>query len=394
MMEFVYRCSECGREYPIEPDVMLCPHCRQKQQDKRPLRGILEVEMKGAFSESSSIHDVLPVEKTFFPELPVGNTPLWKPQLLREQLEFPNLLIKDDTTNPTGSYKDRASWLVAAFARKWGIENITVASTGNAASSMAGIGAAAGLNVTIFVPETVPKAKLIQALQYGAKVIPVKGSYDQAYQLAMKYNAEKKALNRNTGYNPLTIEGKKTAAFELCHQIRETPDYIFVPAGDAVVLSGILKGFKDLRKLEWSDKFPKIIAVQAEKSDALTRAFEKGDFGQPVPSTTIADSISVDVPANGYYALRELKNTGGACVRVSDNEILESQRKLASTTGLFVEPSAAATLAGLIRMKNEIPQEAVIVLMATGSGLKDIDAAGKGVVIPEKSIKKLEDIDD
>jgi len=393
-MEFVYKCSECGKEYPIEPDVMLCPVCREKQEQNRPLRGILEVEMQGAFSESSSIFDVLPIEKSYFPEIPVGNTPLWTPANLQKKLGLPNLLIKDDTRNPTGSYKDRASWLVAAFAKKWGIRNITVASTGNAASSMAGIGAAAGLNVTIFVPENVPKAKLIQSLQYGARVLLVKGNYDNAFRLSMQYNPPGKALNRNTGYNPLTIEGKKTAAFELCHQLKRTPDYIFVPTGDAVVLSGVLKGYKDLQKLEWIGKLPKIIAVQAEHSDALTRAFEKGDFEEPVAARTIADSISVDVPANGYYALRELQAAGGDCVRVSDEDILRAQRQLSSTAGLFVEPSSAASLAGLLKIKNQIPENATIVIMATGNGLKDIDSAGKGVKIPTKSIERLEDIDD
>ncbi len=394
MMEFVYKCSECGREFPIEPGTMLCSDCREKQQENRPLRGILEVDMKGSLSEDSSIYDLLPVEKSYFPDLPIGNTPLWRPHILRKELGMQGLWIKDDTVNPTGSYKDRASWLVAAFARKWGIKDVTVASTGNAASSMAGVGAAAGLNVTIFVPENVPKAKLIQSLQYGAKVLLVKGSYDNAFQLSMQYKGTGKSINRNTGFNPLTIEGKKTVAFELFHQLKKNPDYIFVPTGDAVVLGGIIKGFKDLKKLDWINKLPTFIAVQAEGSDALSRALEKGDFEKPVEADTIADSISVDVPANGYYALNELKKAGGKCIRVSDGEIQEAQQKLSSSTGLFVEPSSAATLAGLMKMKSEIPEKATSVLMATGNGMKDIDAAGKGVEIPEKSIEKLEDIND
>lgn len=394
MMEFVYKCSECGREFPIEPGTMLCSDCREKQQENRPLRGILEVDMKGSLSEDSAIYDLLPVEKTYFPDLPIGNTPLWRPHILRKELGMQGLWIKDDTVNPTGSYKDRASWLVAAFARKWGIKDITVASTGNAASSMAGVGAAAGLNVTIFVPENVPKAKLIQSLQYGAKVLLVKGSYDNAFQLSMQYKGTGKSINRNTGFNPLTIEGKKTAAFELFHQLKKNPDYIFVPTGDAVVLGGIIKGFKDLKKLDWINKLPTFIAVQAEGSDALSRALEKDDFEEPVEADTIADSISVDVPANGYYALNELKKARGKCIRVSDREIQEAQQKLSSSTGLFVEPSSAATLAGLMKMKGEISEKATSVLMATGNGMKDIDAAGKGVEIPEKSIEKLEDIND
>src|SRR6056297_3172435 len=238
MMEFVYKCSECGQELPIQPDIMLCPDCQLKQKENRPLRGILEVEMQGDFGQYNSIYDVLPVEKSYFPDIPVGNTPLWNPHILKKELGISSLFIKDDTGNPTGSYKDRASWLVAAMARKWGIKDITVASTGNAASSMAGVGAAAGLNVTIFVPENVPKAKLIQSLQYGAKVLLVKGSYDNAFQLSMQYKGTGRSINRNTGFNPLTIEGKKTVAFELYNQLKDIPDYVFVPTGDAVVLGG------------------------------------------------------------------------------------------------------------------------------------------------------------
>lgn len=391
---FTYKCSECGQEYPVEPDVMLCPACSQKQEDKRPLRGILEVNMSGELPAGSSIFEVLPVEQIFFPEIPVGNTPLWTPQNLSRELGLPGLFIKDDTVNPTGSYKDRASWLVAAFAKKWKINDVTVASTGNAASSMAGIGAAAGLKVTLFVPETVPRAKLIQSLQYGARVILVKGNYDKAFQLAMQYKGLGRSINRNTAYNPLTIEGKKTAAFEIFHQLSKNPDYVFIPTGDGVVLGGIYKGFKDLRKLGWIEQFPRIIAVQAENSDAITRAFEQGHFGEPLQSNTLADSIAVDVPANGYYCLKQLQEFGGQCIRVSDQAILEAQQLLSSRSGLFVEPSSAASLAGLLEMKEQIPARSNVVLMATGTGLKDIDAAGKAIQIPERSIENLEEIYD
>lgn len=394
-MKFVYQCSECGRKYPIKPDIMLCQECSKKQEEDKPLRGILEVAMKKPYTNISSIFDVLPVEQTYFPNIPIGNTPLWVPHNLQKKLDMPNLLIKDDTGNPTGSYKDRASWLVSAFARKWNIADITVASTGNAASSMAGVGAAAGQRVTIFVPENIPRAKLIQSLQYGARVLLVKGSYDNAFRLSMEYQPSGNAINRNTGYNPLTTEGKKTAAFELWQQLQKLPDFVFVPTGDAVVLSGLLKGFQDLQELGLSIDMPVFIAVQAENSNALSRAFEQGDFGPPVKAHTMADSISVDVPANGYYALHKLKdNNTGFCIQVSDDQILKAQQELASTCGLFVEPSSAATYAGLLKIKNRIPQSATVVLMATGNGMKDREAAEKGVQIPQTSIEKPEDIND
>ena len=389
-MEFYYKCSECGQSYPITPDRMLCDDCSGKQEAGRPLRGILEVGMEGTLADCTSVYSVLPIDKKWFPEIPVGNTPLWSPHKLQQKLGFQNLYIKDDTRNITGSFKDRASWLVAAAALKWGIRNITVASTGNAASSMAGIGAAAGLNVKIYVPGSIPKAKLIQSLQYGAEVISVNGSYDDAFRMSMQPSSAVKSLNRNTGYNPLTLEGKKTASFELCHQMKNTPDYIFVPTGDAVVLSGMIKGFKDLHKLGKIGRFPKFIAVQAEGSNALARAMEKGDFSDPVKSHTIADSIQVDVPACGYYALREMKANGGDCITVSDREIQQAQIQLASDAGLFVEPSAAASLAGLVKMKAHIEPDARILLLASGTGLKDIDSAQQAVKNAGRTITQKE----
>ncbi len=393
-MNYYYKCSECGKTYPITPDRMLCEDCSSKQKSGRPLRGILEVAMEGQLADCTSVYAVLPIEKKWFPQIPVGNTPLWSPKKLQQKHGFPNLFIKDDTRNLTGSYKDRASWLVAASALKWGIRHVTVASTGNAASSMAGIGAAAGLKVTIYVPGSIPKAKLVQSLQYGAEVISVNGNYDDAFRMAMKPDSSEKVLNRNTGYNPLTLEGKKTASFELCHQMTNTPDYIFVPAGDAVVLSGMIKGFKDLQKLGKIGRFPKFIAVQAEGSSALAKAMEQGDFSDPVKSETIADSIQVDVPACGYYALRELKAHSGDCITVSDNEIRQAQIELSSEAGLFAEPSAAASLAGLLKMKADIEPEAKIVLLASGTGLKDIDNAQQAVENAGRTITRKEVSDD
>jgi len=208
-LTFKYQCSECGREFGITPDLMLCPDCSQSQKSDEPLRGILEVVIDGHFHHQPKISDLLPVEAEYFPQIPVGNTPLWKPANLGRDLGFSNFYIKDDTHNLTGSLKDRASYLVAAFANRENIREIVLASTGNAGSSMAGVGAAAGLDIIIFLPETVPKAKMVQSIQYGAKVITVAGSYDDAFDLSLEYSRKHNILSRNTAYNPLTIEGKK-----------------------------------------------------------------------------------------------------------------------------------------------------------------------------------------
>lgn len=393
-MEWKYRCIECGKSYEISPDIMLCPGCKKKYDPKKPLRGILEVVGKtGELSAGMNlpagpdtvdfVHRFLPVEREYFPSIPVGNTPIWRPMRLRKKTGFENLYLKDDTLNPTGSLKDRASFLVSAFARKFHIQDVVVASTGNAASSMAGIGAAAGLNIRIFIPSSAPKAKMVQALQYGADVTLVDGTYDTAFDMSIEFTDRHGGLNRNTAFNPMTIEGKKTAALEIFAQLNRMPDYVFVPAGDGVILSGVYKGFKDIIGSGPAEEMPVIYAVQAEGSQAICRALRDGDFGEPERSSTIADSIAVEVPRGGYYALSSLKKYSGRCVTVSDDEILKAQHELASESGLFAEPSSSAAFAGFKKVKAGLSEESVVVLLITGSGLKDIDAAMKGIDIPQ-----------
>lgn len=370
---------------------MVCPECSKMQQHNKPIRGVLEVVAEREDVTPSSIFDFLPVEKEYFVDLPVGNTPLWRPTNLAKETGFKNLFIKDDTHNLTGSLKDRASLLVAAFAKRERINEVTVASTGNAGSSMAGIGAAANLSVTVFMPELVPQAKMIQTLQYGARVVLCAGNYDNAFDLSIEFAQEEKILSRNTAYNPLTIEGKKTVSLEIFHQLRQAPDFIFVPTGDGVILGGVYKGFKDLQKFGYIGKLPTIIAVQASGSDALYRAFNESDF-TPVSANTIADSLSVSIPRNGYYALKQLQKYNGGCLLVSDDEILLAQKELSSKAGIFAEPAAAASYAGFLKMKDEISSNAIIILLVTGIGLKDINSAAKYVEFPNKAISSLEEI--
>ena len=393
-MNYFYRCSECGNEYEITPDRMLCDECRILQEPDKPLRGILEVRFRpdseGQYPGAEEVFRTnrRPVEPRWFPKIAGGNTPLWEPERLRRDTGSPNLYLKDDTVNPTGSFKDRASYLVAAFARREGIREIILASTGNAGSSMAGVGAAAGLDIILFLPEAAPPAKLVQALQYGARVIRVKGNYDLAYEESMKWEAEHGGLSRNTAYNPLTIEGKKTVSFEITNQLGSAPDAIFVAAGDGVILGGVYKGFADLIELGLINKMPRVFAVQAEGSSAIARAFKSGSFGTPVPTYSIADSIQVDVPKNGYYALSCLKKYRGECVIVTDEEIIKAQKILSSGSGLFAEPAGAAAYAGFLKVREQtqgspgnsrLNPSSKIVILITGSGLKDIEAAMKGI---------------
>ncbi|MGA7161588.1 MAG: threonine synthase [Bacteroidota bacterium] len=387
--EFKYVCEECGREFQIEKNRMLCPNCREDDLAGKPLHGVLKVRLPSSFrgtkreADHFDIFEYLPVEKEYFPPFPVGNTPLVEALNIRRGLGYKNIFLKFDGTNPTGSFKDRASFLVSAFAKKHAIEKIVVASTGNAASSMAGVAASAGQEAIIFMPATAPRAKLVQCLQYGATLIPIQGNYDAAFDLSLKFSERTGFLNRNTAYNPMTIEGKKTVSFEIVAQMQgKQIEYVFLPVGDGVVLSGVIKGFLDLQFLGLIQAIPKVIGVQAEGSSFIHTAFHHHKFDLNYKADTIADSISVNAARNAYTAVSDLKKVGGDVILVSDKQILDAQQYLSKMSGIFCEPSSAASFAGFVTMKDRISRDAAVVVLLTGHGLKDIDSAMKGVTFP------------
>ena len=256
---------------------------------------------------------------------------------------------------------------------------------------MAGIGAAAGQTITLFLPEAAPVAKLVQACQYGATVYLVAGNYDLAYDISLEFSQIKGGMNRNTAYNPMTIEGKKTVSLELFKQLGQAPDVVFVSVGDGCILSGVYKGFSDLLQLGLIAAMPKIIGVQAENSSALYRALATGKF-DAAPAFTLADSICVDVPRNGFHALAQVKKFKGSLMTVSDEEILRAQAKLSSSTGLFTEPASAAAFAGFLKAAPELDPQVSIVVLATGNGLKDSETAMQGIHVPETLITSIDDI--
>jgi len=393
---FRYRCHLCGREYDPSPELLVCPSCHATQDPKEPLRGVLEVhwdysnlkQRLDAKGGQWDVFDLLPVEREFFPPIPVGNTPLWRPLGLWKRLGVEGLYLKDDGANPTGSLKDRASFLVAAFARKVGRHAVAVASTGNAASSMAGVGAAAGLKVRIFMPKSAPLAKRVQALMYGAEVTLVDGTYDDAYDASLEYClSHREVLSRNTAQQPLTIEGKKTVAMEIYRDLGRAPKRVYLAVGDGVILAGVYRGFEDLFRLGMIEKIPEIVAVQAEGSSAIAQAFKNGVFKKGIGAHTVADSISVDIPRNGYFAIEKLKGYNGRVILVSDREILEAQKKLATWTGLFSEPAGATAFAGYLkdllgppeRVEGRGFHDEPVVVLLTGNGLKDVESALKAL---------------
>jgi len=334
------------------------------------------------------------VEAAFHPPLAVGNTPLAPVDRLGAELGLDGLWVKNDGLNPSGSLKDRASFLVVAEARRLGIDLIVAASTGNAASALAALCASAGLQALIFVPQAAPKAKLVQMLLCGATVIPVKGTYDDAFRLSLEYTDQRGGLNRNTAYHPLTLEGKKTAGLEIWAQLRyQVPDAICVSVGDGVILGGVHKAFVDLKRAGLIDRLPRLIGVQAETSDAIHRYVQTGVYSDAVHPTTRADSISVTCPSNAHGARRAILESGGRTITVSDEEIFTAQSRLTSRTGIFTEPAGAAALAGLVKLQagpDALPQDAKVVVLATGHGLKDIDGPLGRIRIPEAVEPRLE----
>ncbi len=406
--KYHYQCTNCNTQFSESEVTYLCPGCNKSNTAILPPKGVLKIIynyqklIKEGISFSKlkqkNFLDLLPIKSLeSLPNLKIGNTPLYSiDKINNSKLNF-NLFLKDDSQNPTYSFKDRASAIVSAYAKEKGFNTIVAASTGNAGSSLAGICAVQNQKAIILVPESAPIAKLTQILMYGATIIPVKGTYDDAFDLSIKATEEFGWYNRNTAFNPLTIEGKKTVAFELFEQMNFTvPDRIFVPVGDGVIISGVYKGFEDLLRLQIIDHMPIIVAVQAYKSNNLIRNIENTEF-EIEKSITIADSISVDIPRNFYMAKQYLEEYNGEHISISDDEIMTASQLLSKNTGLFAEPAAAAAFAGLLAYKstNKLPNNSNNIVLLTGSGLKDLKAVNSLLNIPEAidpTINNLKDL--
>lgn len=392
MTPFRYTCTTCQRSFARDEVRYLCPECGKGYRPGMPLVGVLEVTfdaeaLRRSFDPARPSWDAFSaVEPTHYPPYSVGGTPLVPAGRLGIEVGLKRLFLKNDGLNPSGSLKDRASFLMVAEANRLGESRIVTASTGNAASALAAVCAAAGKTAVIFVPSTAPRAKLAQIMLYGATLVPVAGTYDDAFALSLAYTAEEGGLNRNTAYHPLTIEGKKTVGLEIFAQSgMQAPDVVVVSAGDGVILHGVYKAFADLRSAGLIRQLPRLLCVQAESSDAIHRYFTTGVYADAVNPVTAADSIAVRTPSNAHMARRALIETQGTSVTVTDDEIRSAQALVARTTGIFAEPAAATAVAGLVRAQKSggvDPGEHVVALL-TGHGLKDVDFALKGARVPE-----------
>jgi threonine synthase len=400
-----YRCSLCGAEYSLDEVAYVCP----RHGDLGNLEVVLDLPSLRrtltpaavAASTEESLWRYLPLLPVHDPGLlgtplrAAGWTPLYHAQRLGAGLGLGQLFIKDDGRNPTASFKDRASAVVVARAREIGAEVMVTASTGNAGAALAGMAAAAGQPAVIFAPESAPPAKVAQLLIFGARVLLVRGNYDQAFELSLEASRAFGWYCRNTGYNPFTREGKKTASFEICEQLTtlrpasgpgwRAPDLVFVSVGDGNIISGLHKGLQDLAALGWIDRMPRLMGVQAAGSAAVANAWAAGtETITPVAAQTLADSISVDLPRDGVRAVRAVRDTAGAYLTVSDDEILAGIAALGREAAVFAEPAGAAAYAGLVKAVAQglVRSNETVVVLNTGSGLKDVRAATRAAPTP------------
>ena len=394
-----YRCSLCGREYSPNEEIYSC------RVDGGNLDILLDYENIKRKLHPDDIHSrtepsiwrylpLLPVNDPACQQTPlrrVGVTPAYYLPSLAAKYGIKNLWVKDESVNPTASFKDRASALLVGRARNIGAQVVVTASTGNAGAALAGMAAAVGQQAVIFAPHTAPPAKIAQLLVFGAQVLLVDGTYDDAFDLTIQAAEAFGWYCRNTGYNPFTAEGKKTAAFEIWEWLSQEavstligPNKrlsIFVSVGDGNIISGLHKGFKDLAALGWLEAMPRIFGVQAEGSAAIANAFFSGSEQIiPVQARTLADSISVDLPRDGVRAVRAVRQTGGSYVLVSDAEILAAIADL-GRVGIFAEPAGATAYAGLVRAIDLglVGGDDPVLVLNTGSGLKDVRAAMQAV---------------
>ena len=388
------KCVKCGKIYAAAPDLTncACGGILDIIYDYDYIRSVLTKDALAQRRDNTMwrFRELLPVEEdTPLPPLRVGGSPLYEADALARELGLARIYIKDDGINPTASLKDRASAMAVAKAREAGARVIACSSTGNAASSLAGNAAAAGLETYIFVPSRAPKGKVAQLMTFGATVVSVQGSYEDTFALSRAAIDRWGWYNRNAAINPYLSEGKKTVSLEIMEQLGwDAPDYIAVSVGDGCTIAGVWKGLKDLYAVGFISRLPRLISAQAEGCCPLNRAVEAGEPWRPMEENTLADSIAVGVPRNADKALSAIRESGGLTVNVSDAEIMAAQKLLGRTCGVFGEPAGVAATAGVKKLaeQGKLPHDASVVSIVTGNGLKDvanaIAACGEPITIP------------
>ena len=392
-MDFVsgLRCRECGRAYPAEA-LHVCDYCfgpLEVSYDYERVRATITRERIEAGPRSIWRYaDLLPVEDPHPVDLGAGFTPLVRADRLAAELGLGELWIKDDTANPTGSFKDRVVSVALSKARQLGFKIAACASTGNLANSVAAHAARAGMESVVLIPNDLEVAKVTMTAVYGGRVIAVEGSYDDVNRLCAELTSEQPSwafvnVNVRTYY----AEGSKTLAFEVAEQLGwQAPDHVVVPIGSGSQLTKVAKGFRELWQVGLLDEEPsvRVSGAQAEGCSPVATAFAEGtDAIRPVKPHTIAKSLAIGNPADGWYALDAIRSSGGSCASVTDDEVVEGIRLLARTEGIFAETAGGVTIATLAKLAGQgvIRSDERVVAMVTGHGLKTVEALS-GTVQP------------
>ncbi len=389
-----FSCQNCGSEYPTTK-LFECDRCGSVVTADYDYEGVAEKISRKSFEKA------FPLIERFEPLLPIedlgriisigeGNTPLLRSRSLAERLGAKSLSFKDETRNPTWTFKDRAICVGTSSAKILEKTMLITASTGNAGASLSAYSAKSGLKCVVLAPEKIDPSKLGQILIYGGKVVRVKGGVDDALSL-LKGLYEKKGwypLPTSAAYNPRQVEGAKTIAYEICVQTGwETPEWIIAPIGGGDCVYGVIKGFEELQKLGLISQIPAMIGVQAEGCAPLVEAFKRKSekVGKVSSPDTIASSIRVAYPPTGNLAMRAIRRTGGLAETVSDSEMLQAQRALASSEGIFAEPASASVVAALMKISDAgvVDRGDKVLCVITGTGLKQLELANPGVKLPE-----------
>ena len=375
-MNYNLRCIRCGREYDGGEVIYTC-ECGGLLEVRLDISSV-EIdkrEYEGVPLSVWKYKKLIPIEREPI-TIKEGGTPLYRCKRLGEKIGVKDLYVKHEGLNPTGSFKDRGMTVGVTKSLELGMRTVACASTGNTSASLAIYGARAGVPVVVLLPGgKVALGKVAQALMHGAKVIEIKGNFDDALEIIRRLCDEEKFYLLNS-INPYRLEGQKTIGYEVADELGwDAPDRIILPVGNAGNISAIYKGFRELKELDWIDEIPKMTGIQADGSAPIVRAFRerKRDIVPEKNPETIATAIRIGAPVNAVKALAAIYESGGIAETVTDDEIIRSQKDLARLEGIGVEPASATSLAGLKKLveKGEIDRDERIVCITTGNLMKD-----------------------
>ncbi len=403
-MELNYlECIACGSRDDIQTNSYQCSKCGDLLEVKYDIESLKEIVNPKKWTGSLRVwryKDLMPLKDgSKIVTLNEGGTNLADCDNLKSILNIHSLRVKNEGENPTGSFKDRGMTVGVSRAVEQNAKVVICASTGNTASSAAAYAARAGMRCVVIVPSrAIALGKLAQATIHGAEVVQVKGNFDQSLKMVLDFANRHKEIYLLNSLNPFRLEGQRSLAFEVCEQSNfEVPDRIVVPVGNAGNISAIWKGFSEFKELGIINKLPKMTGIQAENASPIADAVKRGDdkiISVERPET-VATAIRIGAPASWKKALKAIRMSGGTAEKVDDHEILEAQRLLARTEGIFTEPAGASSLAGLKKLLEQgvVDSDEKVVCVCTGHGLKDPDIVMQFVKVEGEMEPEIESME-